>query len=205
MGDVLVVWVGAQRSLTSAPTVSSLSHTGVTAWNKLINEADGTGLEGAEIWWGVVTATGSATLTVNLNVTPTVAEAAVLQFNSSVAGTWTADTATNVATGKATSGNYPSITPIASGELALCAGRTELGSGVWGGATTGYVYATYGSPNVRLQAVYSLSCASPSTPAWTQSTSEQSAFCQGALYVPTPPTPHPVHISPVAALRASNF
>lgn len=130
VGDVLVVWAGINGASLS---VSSLSHSGVTTWTRLKNDV---GSHTAEVWWGVVTATGSATLTITCSGTPTSAGAAVQQFNS--VGTWSADANTAVGAGSgATSGNYPSVTPAGGNPLYVGAGHFTIAAGSLNSGTSG--------------------------------------------------------------------
>lgn len=179
IGDILVLWFGSGGFFGTPPAVSSISHTGVTTWHQLVHESDTTDVLDASIWWGVVTATGSATLTVNMSAASNSAYAAVLQFHSSNAGTWTADAASSTGTANGTSGNFPSMTPGAAGELQLAS--LTVSSGTFGGSTAGFVYAQTNGVGY----VYDLSGPSPSTPNWTMSPSHAVALCQGALYVPS--------------------
>jgi hypothetical protein len=117
----------------------------------------------AELWWGVVTATGAATITITNSGASGQNKLACQQFTAGTV-TWSADTTTGITEGLATaSGNYSSVTPASSGELYV--GAAWLGGGAAGGGASGFVYATI---STNLQFVYNLSAPSPSAPPWTQ-------------------------------------
>lgn len=179
VGDVIVVCVGED----GANIVTSIAHSGVSTWNTLVaNPAtNGISFADAEVWWGVITATGSATLTVTMNGSATDTGIAVYQFHSSVSGTWAADATTGSASATATSGNYPSVSSAESAIFLGAAGAKSLGP-TWGGATSGFTYASAGP----IQAVFSLAAPSPSAPAWTQTPGVFTAFADGFLFVPAP-------------------
>ena len=182
-GDVLVFFA---QNVSDVSTASAVNGGGVTNWNKAAySNASGAG--DAEIWWGVITATGSSTITVtfpggsNHNL-------GALQFTAGAGYYWYQDGPGGGTTGtaKATSGNYPSLTPSGSGELYV--GTALLAGGGPGGATSGYTYTDplsfgYG------QIVYDPNCSSSAqSPAWTQGNGYYSAV--GVLLL-ADTTPYP--------------
>ena len=204
IGDILVVFVAAVG--TGSPAVLSISHSGVTTWTRLVSTVYSSDYA-SEVWWGVVTATGSATLTVNVSGSPTDSMAAVQQFHSSASGTWTADA--NTATESInylSSGTYPSVTPVDSaplylGSLCLYGGSTVSGAGgAW--VSTAVTYGT----SRHLLSTYNLSPGTgASAPAWSASSSGFGSACAGFLYVPSASLFIPPLVISQAVKRASFY
>ena len=116
------------------------------------------------IWWGVVTATGSAAITTTHTGSFNMG---CQQFTTGAGMTWSADgsgAGTGSATGTA-SGNYSSLVPAGSGELFV--GCMYGAGGTLGGSTSGFTYNN--GFETSSQIVYSLSAPNPSSPAWSQS------------------------------------
>lgn len=159
VGDLLVVGIGYD---SGTPSASGISHSGVTAWTKLFRESSGG--EGAEVWLGTVTATGSATLTVSFSPSNSGVGSAILaqQFTAGLgSGTiWALDgTQAAGTTGTTTSTtSFASLTPAASGELYFGMIRTA-GSGISGNSgTSGYTTALTSSTPTSAGIVYNPAC-----------------------------------------------
>ena len=163
--------------------LTTVSGGGVTTWTKLVSGGGGSGV-GAwiDIWWGVVTTTGAASITITGYHSGN--NRLYAQEFSGGSGTWSADpsTASFGATAQVTSFNYPSLTPVGSGELWL--GGAGTGFGFTAGSTSGFVYST--AQDVYATFVYSVSAPCPSAPNQNQSNYYYGAAC--GLLVFTPPT-----------------
>lgn len=166
LGDILVLSVLMQLTVN---TVTAVSGGGVTTWHRLIGSTPSVTSGDAEIWWGVVTATGAGTITITTG-TGTTNGLVSQQFTAGAGMLWSADTPTSSnSTGTvAASGTWGSIAPTGAGELFLGNGYFHGGSA--GGATSGFVYAAgvggYGIAGCQF--VYHLSAPNPSAPAWSQ-------------------------------------
>ncbi len=150
IGDVAILSLLYQTG-TAAPTGG-----GVTTWTKLTPTASSAG-PFSEIWWGVITATGSSTVSSG----GTNSQLSYQQFHSSVAGTWAADGAGAAASGTASSGTWPSLTP-GSNELYVGAGNFYAAPS---GSTAGFTYSFWSS---EFGFVYSLNASGAQAPGWAQ-------------------------------------
>lgn len=140
IGDILVV--GTYSNNSTPPTVTSITHSGVSgSWHQLASEYDTTHV-GAdiELWYGVITATGAATLTVNYSGAgyPGIG---VQQFHTT-SGSWAQDGSGGVLyTGAGAMMSYPALTAAGAGELYVgFAVMDTLFYGMTAGSTTGYTY-----------------------------------------------------------------
>lgn len=189
VGDILVLAVPALAS--SAHNPSAVSGGGVTTWNHINGYASAAGIPTADLWWGVITATGPATITITDSTSTSVIAMACQQFTGGT-GTWAAD-GTGANSGSATaatSGNYPSLTPAGANELYVACGCFSIGGP--GGSTSGFTYANpIGATGNEAHAafVYNPSASSPTaqSPAWTSS-SGRYALAAGLLaFTPSAP------------------
>src|ERR1700681_659502 len=188
LGDVLVVM--AENDLNTV-TVSSMSGGGVTTWKRAIQYVGSAEPRAYEIWYGVVTATGSSTITFNLSadISGHNAEYEAQEFTAGFgAGTmWTLDT-TGVQENPSstTTVTYPSLTPAGGGELYF--GFADMPMPPSNGSTPGFTYTTTLDAN---QVAYN-----PASGAGTvQPTSSQSPAsvisAVAAFFSVSPPTPAP--------------
>jgi hypothetical protein len=185
VGNVLVLSI---LNLGINVAVSAVSGGGVTTWTKIVNANPGTAEGDSELWYGVITSTGAATIT-KTDIESGAAIMGCQEFTIGTPATWAVDTsAASTSTSAAASGNYPSVTPASFNELYV--GTALLLGGSSGGATSGFVYKSGGvtyEPNA--QYVYSTSPASgvAQSPPWTQTSGLWSAA--SALITATPVTP----------------
>jgi len=168
IGDLLVLWIVAPGAFHTSTAVSG---GGVSTWNKGAQALDSTNGGDAEVWWGVVTTTGAATITITNSTGASITfNLASLQFTAGAGYGWSQDGSggTYNAGGSAASGNYPSLTPLGSGEL--FAGCGAMLGGTIGGNTPGYTYysGAAGGFETLSQIVYNLSAPNPADPAWSQ-------------------------------------
>lgn len=176
-GDILVVAVTSEVSTVYDGTCSGIGGGGVTTWNravatKYLNDY-------AEVWWGIVTSSGSATLTAGWNSIVDWGIVGVQQFHSSVPPSWGADVS-GVNGGVALSGNYPSLAPAASGELFV--GSLWADGGPVSGSTAGFTYTQllYGIANSALM-VWDANAPNPSSPNWTGGSSNTFAIVSAVI------------------------
>lgn len=138
IGDVLVLAIGG----SGGAAISSITGGGVTTWQPLVQNAPGSSAgRNAEIWWGTVTATGAAAITINVAGTGNTYAMRLQQFHAGTNYVWSADGVGAVANSAtaAASGLYPSVTPTGSlKELYVALGNFAGGSP--GGSTTGFTY-----------------------------------------------------------------
>lgn len=137
-GNLLVLYSHA----TNGVTVSGISGGGVTNWTKVAsNSASGTGQGNNEMWRGVVTTAGAATITVTYSGAAGANEIAAQEFTmGSSSGTWAVDTSgTAINSGAQTTINYPSLTASSSAEL--YAGYAWSQNTMSAGTTSGFTYA----------------------------------------------------------------
>ena len=204
LGNVLVVYAGGSSTGT-APAVSSISYAGVTTWHTLV--ASG-GANDSEIWWGVVTATGTSTMTINFTGSLIVNLLAFADtYHSSTGGTWRADSSTATGTFTASAGgNFPAVTPSVS--LPLYLGCQEITSvGLPAGSTSGFIYNNTSGTTDALQWVYNLAPGSGSaSPNWTDSIAGNGSLVAGFLTTAAVASTfvHPVIVSQ-AVNRASRY
>ena len=189
IGDVMVVLTGGQAPSGQVSGMAP-SGGGVTTWNLVTLYAGGGVFTG--IWWGVVTATGSSTLTVAATFSGADAGLVVQQFHSSTLGAWSADTyGQSVLTGAAASGNMESLTPTNSAELYFGV-MSQAGSTLTSlsGSSSGF---TYVSPPAyaytTMLTAYYLNAANPTaySPNWSSAVSAQWMTAGVALTCPANP------------------
>ena len=121
LGDVLVL---VSENDLNTVTVTSISGGGVTTWNNAIHYVGSSEPRAYEIWYGVVTATGSSTATFTLSgsISGHNAEYEGQEFTAGFgAGTiWTLDNAGVQENPSAANPlNYPSLTPAGRGRAVL--------------------------------------------------------------------------------------
>ena len=99
VGDVLLLAIETKYPGTPAIAGTGVAGGGVSTWNKVLSYASRDGLHGQALWWGVVTSTGSKTLTASFNSAATKGNSAsatsldVQEFRSSrgAATVWSID------------------------------------------------------------------------------------------------------------------
>lgn len=185
VGDILVTGISilATAGTPVVYPVSGVSGGGVTTWYSLADTVNTINTQTADLWWGVITATGSSTITYTVPSALTNYGACAQQFHSSVGTTWSFDGA-NYDTPLATSGNYPPLTPTGSGELYVALGG--LGIPPIGGATAGFTYYNSVGPGPSEQRTSFVFLAGASTPtvyspAWTVTTGPRAQALSSGL------------------------
>jgi hypothetical protein len=186
IGDILVV---TGRLGNGTPTVSG---GGVTTWTLLAEQPYWSVSGGSEwIYWGIVTATGSQTITVS----GTGSGQSYCQEFSKSGGTWAADGNGSYTENSSGTVAMPSLTPTSSGaELYFGAVNTQAPS-MPAGSTSGYTYApsspAYGG------IVYNAACSEGvvQAPTWP-STGYPWGACAGLVQIALPP------VSPVSGYSA---
>lgn len=141
VGNLLVVW-GEVNSATIHYT--TLSGGGVTTWTHLIGPFVGTsGTFSMDMWMGVVTATGAATVTAAASgsLSGLQTNLAVQEFTlHSSTAIWTVDTTGSQSNASSTTISYPSLTPAQGGELYV--GQCYSPTGITGAAPANYAQPT---------------------------------------------------------------
>lgn len=168
VGDLLVL---GTRLDTTSNAVASVSGGGVTEWIHVIQPFAGSS-KTFDLWMGVVTASGSSTITITGNSSLAAVGVSMFaqQFHSSAgSGTsWSIDaTGTGRTNGSSTSVTFPTVVPSGSG------GRAYIGLG-WTtntaqttGATSGYTVQVAGTNNMF---VYNPNVSTSQSPVATQNT-----------------------------------
>lgn len=137
VGNLLVVW-GEVNSATIHYT--TLSGGGVTTWTHLLGPFVGTsGTYSMDMWAGVVTATGSATVTAAASGSLSGLQTALIaqEFTLwSSAAIWTVDTTGSQSNASSTTASFPSLTPVQGGELYV--GQAYSPTGLSGTAPANY-------------------------------------------------------------------
>ncbi len=125
--------------------VNSISGGGVGSWTKVTAYSAGGTPGNIEMWRGVVTTTGSGTITVTYSGTAGTNEIVAEEYSmGSANGTWAIDTSgTSTTTSSVTTVNYPSLTPLNSSEL--YAGYAYGGGTMSTGSTAGFTYVATGA------------------------------------------------------------
>lgn len=189
VGDLVVVgtWVGS-----ATVHISSLSGGGVTTWTHLLGPSVLSGFaQSMDLWWGVVTSTGSQTITFtgSAALTGLTCGYAARQFTiGGLGSTWTIDgtqtgTKTNVSAALMT---FPTLTPGG-------AGRLYVGSGIHGGfgagypLTSGYADATVAQV-MATPLIYNTSVSTAQSPTATGGNSAAS-LTDAAIFIGTVPPP----------------
>jgi hypothetical protein len=136
LGNLLVFYSWANNNVS----VSSVSGGGVTNWTKVTSDTSGGAKGNIEMWRGVVTTTGSGTITVTYSGGAGTNEIVAQEFSmGSSNGTWAVDTSgTLVSAPNTTTINYPSLTALNSSEL--YAGYAYGKGTMTAGSTSGFTY-----------------------------------------------------------------
>lgn len=138
LGNLLVLYTHSTNNVS----ITGISGGGVTNWTKITSNVGGAAGNN-EMWRGVVTGTGSGTITVTYSGAAGANEITAQEFTmGSSGGTWAVDTS-GATTGSSTTINYPSLTPTASSEL--YAGYAWGANTMSAGSTSGFTYRTTNS------------------------------------------------------------
>ena len=212
IGNILVVAVG---TLGSNFPITSISGGGVTTWqlvNYGANVSSGISRNGSYVYLGIITSTGSTTITVTPFTAGTIKGIAAQEFSeSSAGGTWNWSTATNFpSVYKAfVSDSSPVLSSYSSGDYTYTDVAYPQSSGLVGyptaesmfiangsfyhtpsGSTTGFTYTNYGTSN-RTQFIYqtNLTPSSFYKPTWSTATAGLIATCASVVWYQTPSNP----------------
>lgn len=139
VGDILVfAFQAASTSLSS-----SVSGGGVTTWTRASGHEDTNDQQLVEIWWGPVTATGSATITVTNSGATGFNRVYAREFSSTPSGTWSVvaaspspATSSASSSGTGTAVSYPSLT----GSGLYIGNADSVFGSMSGGSTSGFTY-----------------------------------------------------------------
>jgi hypothetical protein len=139
-GNLLVLYSHSTNNVS----ITGISGGGVTNWTKVTSNVGGAGQGNDEMWRGVVTGTGSGTITVTYSAAAGANEITAQEYTmgGTGGGTWAIDTS-GATTGSSATINYPSITPANSSEL--YAGYAWSQNTMSAGSTTGYTYVATSS------------------------------------------------------------
>jgi hypothetical protein len=174
----LMVFFSSPRG---AGSISTVSGGGVSTWSKITSTTAGSGADTSSIdmWKGVVTSTGSSTITVTFSGSAgNPNELAAMEFTTgSTSGSWVVD-ASNTQYNSSTSTNvtFPNLTPQSSRDLYV--GYTAGGANITGVSTAGFTRIT-GSLSNR-SGIYNTSVSSSIQPVATQA-SAATSITVGAL------------------------
>ena len=139
VGDLVALSV---RVSSSSISVSSISGGGVSTWTRREGPYSGYGGNDFEIWTGVVSSTGSSTVTVSFSgsVASDGVELTGQEFSaaSGSSTTWGLDTGAGVSNSSSTTVTFPTLTPSGSGELYF--GFAQVDNTGSAGSTSGFTY-----------------------------------------------------------------
>jgi trimeric autotransporter adhesin len=140
-GNLLVFY----SHTSGSATISSISGGGVGSWTKVTAYTGGGTPGNIEMWRGVVTTTGSGTISVTYSGTIGTNEIVAEEFTmGSSSGTWAIDTSgSDTTTSSVTTVNYPSLTAQNSSELYT--GYAFGGGTMSTGSTSGFTYIATGA------------------------------------------------------------
>jgi hypothetical protein len=142
VGNLMVLFTHTANNV-SIPG-GGVSGGGVTNWTKVTSNVGATGIGNDEMWRGVVTTTGSSTITVSSFSGAGVDEITAQEYTmgGTGGGTWAIDTSGTL-TGTSATINYPSLTPANSSEL--YAGYAWSANTPTPSGTAGYTYTATSS------------------------------------------------------------
>ncbi|HEU5002286.1 MAG TPA: IPT/TIG domain-containing protein, partial [Actinomycetota bacterium] len=210
VGNVLMLAI--EDKFTSGPSfmASTVTGGGVTTWNRATSYFTADGIHAQELWWGVVTQAGAATITVTFtrpNAGASTLDSLDEQEFSSSAGAstaWSVDT-----TGKVDSGSnsastllYPTLSPSATQELYW--GYLAVNGSLQSGSTSGCTYQFDARDN---QVVYCLPVSSAIGPTAPSASPASQPYASIALLVKAsspsgPPVPSVSSVSPASGPAA---
>jgi hypothetical protein len=131
-------------------TVSSVAGGGVTTWTKILGATDATNAGREEIWGGVVTATGSATVTATYSASPGVncdLWASELHWSGGTP-TWVSTASNSKINASSTTITWPTLTSAASGgDQAYWGFERAQAATVTAGSTSGFTYSAVSTAN----------------------------------------------------------
>jgi hypothetical protein len=174
----LMVFFSSPRGSGS---LSNVSGGGVSTWSKITSTTAGSGADTTSIdmWKGVVTSTGSSTITATFSgSTGNPNELAAMEFTTgSTSGSWVVDASnTQYNSTSSTTVTFPSLTPQSSRDLYV--GYAAGGANISGGSSSGFTYISGSLANRT--GLYNPAVSSSTQPTATQSGSA-SSLTVGAL------------------------
>src|SRR4029077_17361225 len=177
-GNLLALAIETKFPGTPTFTASSVTGGGVTTWHKAFSYLTADGFHGQELWWGVVTAAGPSSITVNYTSgaargAATSVDVAEFHSSSGASTVWSLDVTDKVDTNKSSSTlSYPTLTPASGPELYF--GYLAVPGTLSAGSTPGVTYQTDLRGN---QVAYDAAVSSSITPtAVSQDTPPTSTF-----------------------------
>jgi hypothetical protein len=147
-GDPLALAIEEKYPGSDAFAVTAITGGDVAGWHRAQAYPTQDGIHGEELWWGTATASGPATVTIDLSTSaanqsdPASAVSLDVEQFRSAAGAksaWSLDTAWRLDDGTASATPHcPALAPATPGELYV--GYLAVQSTVSAGTTPGYVY-----------------------------------------------------------------
>ncbi len=138
VGNVMVLSIGIASTTITA---SNITGGGVTTWHKITANAPGT-TDHTELWYGVVTTAGTASVTLTFSANDTfVTEMINQEFTAGLgAGTnWAVSTSNQASNGAATTMTFPSLTSGSNGGIYVGYGDEASGNAT-AGTTPGFTF-----------------------------------------------------------------
>jgi hypothetical protein len=150
-GDLMLL--GIEDSNTTPPTVASVSGGGASSWTLVASDSDAAYTQdGDEIWEGVVTTPGQATITITINGYSDGDDLLAQEFTAGGSVTWSLDKSAKVSGISAQGFTYPSLSPASSSELYFGIGNAVNNTQLVGEGTPGVTYINTGLECVSLVA-----------------------------------------------------
>ena len=176
-GDLLVLGVGQVHAGTA--TVTAVSGGGVTTWTEATSHPAGADGPPVSLWYGVVTSTGSSTISVSWSSTPGGGVDLSVDEYAASGGSWTLGNTDSTQTSSSASVAFPALETPASGS-SLYTGYGYICQTGTGGSTSGYTFTVTAASNL---AAYNTSLAQSTV--YTPAGSESPAGCSvtvGAIF-----------------------
>jgi IPT/TIG domain len=145
-GNLLAMAIETKFPGSPSFTASSVTGGGVTTWHRAFSYLTADGFHGQELWWGVVTAAGPTSITVNYTsgaATGAATSVDVAEFHSASGAStvWSLDVTGKVDTNTSSSTlSYPTLTPGSGPELYF--GYLAVPGTLSAGSTPGVTYQT---------------------------------------------------------------
>ncbi|HET9174066.1 MAG TPA: hypothetical protein VFN56_02155 [Candidatus Saccharimonadales bacterium] len=168
LGDLMTLFIYSSKG----NTVNSVSGGGVTTWSKIV------GANSEEMWRGIVTSTGSSTISVTVSTpsSPTEELAAQEWTTGSTNGSWVIDASGTISNASSTTVSYPNLTPQSTKDLYI--GYAIGTSTMSAGSTAGYSY--FAGAGADIYGAYNTSVSAATQPTAYQS-SAGTSIAAGAL------------------------
>jgi hypothetical protein len=182
VGDLLALWIVNTSTSVTGHLPTSVSGGGVSTWIQAPNTAVSSASGEAGAWWyGLISSTGSSTLTIGGGETNANVRLTAVEFVAGDGYTWRLDTSSGKSNQSTNPASSPSLTPVQSGELAVYGWASSSDPGA--GNTSGYTYLNPGWA-AHVEIAYNMSTGAATQPMLASGALNYGVA--GMLFVPTP-------------------